>query len=294
MAPRVTNLVPTTGQKGSRHSAQLRGGFISPVPTGPCYHRENVAGSAFSRSCESRHRPQYHPKAYQATIVSCSADNVESNSLFRVSLPDLGARDDKEARRASIRRRFQAIGEPAMVLCIALALAEAANGILQKHYMWRHVRLDLFKLEDQGTPNDRRQREKSHLDIDSQEWRAWSNPEFLQSDKGIRLEKVVKELRNAVMRVIEASLSPGGYIKAVGAMGINGFLTTLSFSALDLLPRSPEDSPSMAITFASMSSSISRKWFYRHASRALSQISSTKGITRELASCRERKPRAFI
>ena len=74
---------------------------------------------------------------------------------------------------------------------------------------------------------DQRQRERSLHHIDSQEWRTWSNPEFLLSDKGIRLDEVNKDLRDAVLQVLEASLSPQGYEKAVAAMRINAFLGDL-------------------------------------------------------------------
>lgn len=63
--------------------------------------------------------------------------------------------------------------------------------------------------------------------IDSTEWRTWSNPEFLISDKGIRLDEVTGPVRDGVMAVLRATLSPEGYEKAVGAMRINGFLGEL-------------------------------------------------------------------
>lgn len=65
------------------------------------------------------------------------------------------------------------------------------------------------------------------LHIDSPEWRSWSNPEFLVSDKGIRLDEVTPELRGAVLALLESSLSPEGYAKAVAAMRINHFLGEL-------------------------------------------------------------------
>jgi len=63
--------------------------------------------------------------------------------------------------------------------------------------------------------------------IDSHEWRTWSNPEFLLSDKGIRLDELSEETRTKVMTVLKLTLSPEGYEKAVGAMRINGFLGEL-------------------------------------------------------------------
>lgn len=63
--------------------------------------------------------------------------------------------------------------------------------------------------------------------IDSPEWRSWSNPEFLLSDKGIRLDELPADLRDAVLALLEATLSPEGYAKAVAAMRINHFLGEL-------------------------------------------------------------------
>jgi hypothetical protein len=104
-----------------------------------------------------------------------------------------------------------------------------------------NIKPGLFQLEDQGVPIEavvsaaqlavsrmnEQQREASHYHIDSPEWRTWSNPEFLLSPKGIRLDEVDKELRSTTMGVLQAALSPEGYRKAVAAMRINGFLGEL-------------------------------------------------------------------
>lgn len=71
------------------------------------------------------------------------------------------------------------------------------------------------------------QRQRTCYHVDSPEWRTWSNPEFLLSDKGIRLDEINPELRSGVMKVLQATLSPEGYEKAVGAMRINHFLGEL-------------------------------------------------------------------
>lgn len=63
--------------------------------------------------------------------------------------------------------------------------------------------------------------------VDAPEWRTWSNPEFLLSDKGIRMDEVKPELREKVFKVLEATLSPEGYQKALGATRVNGFLGEL-------------------------------------------------------------------
>lgn len=63
--------------------------------------------------------------------------------------------------------------------------------------------------------------------MDAPEWRTWSNPEFLLSDKGIRLDEISPELRDKVFEVLKLTLSPEGYQKALGAMRVNGFLGEL-------------------------------------------------------------------
>ncbi|KAI0141148.1 hypothetical protein F4776DRAFT_550980 [Hypoxylon sp. NC0597] len=103
------------------------------------------------------------------------------------------------------------------------------------------VRPNLFKLRDEGVPINAiaaaantvisqlspEQASKTILHIDSPEWRSWSNPEFLLSDKGIRLDEIAPELRTSVLALLEATLSPEGYAKARAAMRINHFLGEL-------------------------------------------------------------------
>jgi len=96
----------------------------------------------------------------------------------------------------------------------------------------------LFQLQDEGIPIEEvtsaanaviSQCTTSQLDclsyhIDRPEWRTWSNPEFLLSDKGLRLDELTPSLRDAILSMLRASLSPEGYSKAISAMRINGFL----------------------------------------------------------------------
>lgn len=103
------------------------------------------------------------------------------------------------------------------------------------------VRPGLFPIQDEGIPIaniveltekllsllDPAQREKIAYHIDSPEWRTWSNPEFLLANKGIRLDELTPQVREACMDVLSATLSPEGYHKAVSAMRINGFLGEL-------------------------------------------------------------------
>ncbi|KAL1898465.1 hypothetical protein Sste5346_003368 [Sporothrix stenoceras] len=103
------------------------------------------------------------------------------------------------------------------------------------------VRDGLFEIEDEGVPIDEivaaangvvsllsaEQKKATLYHIDAPEWRTWSNPEFLLSNKGIRLDEISSELREATLKVLAASLSPEGYDKAITAMRINGFLGEL-------------------------------------------------------------------
>ncbi|KAI0903255.1 hypothetical protein F4823DRAFT_568888 [Ustulina deusta] len=103
------------------------------------------------------------------------------------------------------------------------------------------VRPGLFKIRDEGVPIERivaaarevvgqltpAQLSQTILHIDSPEWRTWSNPEFLLSEKGIRLDEIAPSLRDGVLAVLRETLSPEGYEKAVGAMRINHFLGEL-------------------------------------------------------------------
>ncbi|KAI1470160.1 uncharacterized protein F4812DRAFT_316106 [Daldinia caldariorum] len=103
------------------------------------------------------------------------------------------------------------------------------------------VRPNLFELRDEGVPIDAitsaanaiiaqlsaEQTVRTLLHIDSPEWRSWSNPEFLVSDKGIRLDEITPSLRDSVLSLLETTLSPEGYAKARAAMRINHFLGEL-------------------------------------------------------------------
>lgn len=102
---------------------------------------------------------------------------------------------------------------------------------------------DLFKLQDEGVDvgtiasialnlqavcdelNVDRGRYCYH--VDSPEWRTWSNPEFLLSDKGLRLDEVPVKARDLILDILRSSLSSEGYTKAISAMRINGFLGEL-------------------------------------------------------------------
>ncbi|KAH7076193.1 hypothetical protein FB567DRAFT_155842 [Paraphoma chrysanthemicola] len=68
------------------------------------------------------------------------------------------------------------------------------------------------------------QRTKVSYKINAREWRAWSNPEFLLRPFGLRLEDIPEATAQSILKVVEASLSPEGYQKALSAMRVNHFL----------------------------------------------------------------------
>src|SRR6266536_541459 len=103
------------------------------------------------------------------------------------------------------------------------------------------VKDGLYKLQDEGIPIDSiveaansvlslvtpKQQTALTYHLESPEWRSWSNPEFLISNKGLRLDEVDAKMRSAVLLVLQRTLSPEGYEKARAAMKINHFLGVL-------------------------------------------------------------------
>ncbi len=63
--------------------------------------------------------------------------------------------------------------------------------------------------------------------IDAREWRAWSNPEFVIHEVGLRLEDLGEDAVAAFLDLVRASLSPQGYDRVRELMGLNAFLGEL-------------------------------------------------------------------
>ena len=63
--------------------------------------------------------------------------------------------------------------------------------------------------------------------VDAHEWQSWANPEFMQHDTGLRLDELAPNLRELILAVVEASLSPAGFDLVRNLMRINGFLGEL-------------------------------------------------------------------
>lgn len=106
------------------------------------------------------------------------------------------------------------------------------------HPLVGHVRPGLFQLQDNDFDSgrvcetttmllamlDTPERSKISHPIHAKEWRTWSNPEFLLRPFGLRLDEMSEDVTNAILRVMEASLSTEGYQKALSAMHVNHFL----------------------------------------------------------------------
>jgi hypothetical protein len=72
------------------------------------------------------------------------------------------------------------------------------------------------------------ERERFSYRIDAPEWRGWSNPEFVFHRTGLRLEDLEEPKAQAILGLIEASLSPAGLARLREAMALNGYLGELT------------------------------------------------------------------
>jgi hypothetical protein len=71
------------------------------------------------------------------------------------------------------------------------------------------------------------QRQAVSYPVDAPEWRGWSNPEFVIFRTGLRMEDQSEAVAQAILDVIEASLSPEGFARVREAMDLNGYLGDL-------------------------------------------------------------------
>lgn len=99
----------------------------------------------------------------------------------------------------------------------------------------------LFPLRDNGAPVEAmtaaariilsmanaEETAKVRKPIDSEQWRKWSNPEFYIFRDTLRLEEHRKEMRDAILCLLQASMSAKGFQKTVDCMRINHFLGDL-------------------------------------------------------------------
>lgn len=103
------------------------------------------------------------------------------------------------------------------------------------------VRQDLYALEDNGAPVGAmlsaarnilgmcrdEERAKLRVPIDAPNWRMWSNPELYINPYGLRMDELSQSLRDAILALMRASLSPRGFDKARACMLMNEFLGQL-------------------------------------------------------------------
>ena len=71
------------------------------------------------------------------------------------------------------------------------------------------------------------QRAAMSFPVDSDVWRQWQNTELYVEHYGLRLDEVTDSVREAVMGVLRASLSPKGYETSRAVMQLNRFLGDL-------------------------------------------------------------------
>ncbi|KAI6780263.1 uncharacterized protein J7T54_003042 [Emericellopsis cladophorae] len=163
---------------------------------------------------------------------------------FRDHLPDLSTPRFTTMRRQDAHEyanAFSESGQPPWLHALYLHWRDLFKEPFRGVTTDGKVRDGLYSVQDEGVPVGqiaeaagtllskltKEQREKTLYHVDSPEWRSWSNPEFLLSDKGIRLDEFAEDLRNGVLAVLESALSPEGYQKAISAMRVNHFLGEL-------------------------------------------------------------------
>lgn len=104
-----------------------------------------------------------------------------------------------------------------------------------------HVTPNVYELEDNDAPVEAmvaaaravlhgcsdQERAKLRFAIDAPNWRMWSNPELYVNRYGLRMDELSQGLRDAILGLMRASLSPRGFEKARACMLMNEFLGQL-------------------------------------------------------------------
>ncbi|KAH8704676.1 hypothetical protein GQ44DRAFT_629897 [Phaeosphaeriaceae sp. PMI808] len=165
----------------------------------------------------------------------------QASASFRAHLPDLASPRFTSAAKQSIYEYSKCMQDNRAPPWL-YDLTKVWEKLLEEPYKGitndGAVRDQLYYARDEGFDihgvvkqahdllNDLSQEQKSKVsfNINAREWRAWSNPEFLLRPLGLRLEEVCDDTAQSILRVIESSLSPEGYQKAVSAMRVNHFL----------------------------------------------------------------------
>ncbi|XP_014557788.1 hypothetical protein COCVIDRAFT_14929 [Bipolaris victoriae FI3] len=165
----------------------------------------------------------------------------QASAGFRAHLPDLSSPRFITAAKQDIYQYVQSMQDNRAPPWL-YDLTKVWEKLLEEPYTGvtndGKVRPGLFKAQDEGANVqaafekvgelleglDDEKRNKLVYPINAREWRAWSNPEFLLRPFGLRLEEVPESTAQSILAVVEASLSPEGYQKALSAMRINHFL----------------------------------------------------------------------
>lgn len=201
-------------------------------------------GCSRSHLISNIHRP-VNSVSSRNELPKMSSEAAPKASPFRQFLPDLSLprfttmqKQDAHEYAEAFKTRHQPPWLHALYLhWLDLYHKEPYHGITNDG----NLQNDLFDLQEEGVDIEKitaaaknilsllrqPQLAKTCYHIDSPEWRTWSNPEFLLSDKGIRLDEIASSQRDAALALLEASLSAEGYQKALGAMRINHFLGEL-------------------------------------------------------------------
>ncbi|EAQ92566.1 hypothetical protein CHGG_00801 [Chaetomium globosum CBS 148.51] len=153
-----------------------------------------------------------------------SEDQLSGNAAYRQYLPDLTTPRFTTMRTQDAHeyaKAFKEGGVPPWLHGLYLhwqkLFQEPFKGITNDG----RVRPDLFRLQDEGMPIDAIVSAANTLlsqltpsqhallthHIDSPEWRTWSNPEFLLSPKGLRLDELPAPTRTAALSLLQTTLS---------------------------------------------------------------------------------------
>jgi hypothetical protein len=161
-----------------------------------------------------------------------------SRQDFRSFIPEPGkSRISGPTPRAHTQARLKSPRAQELFGTWARLAAEPFKGITTDG----NVRPGLFSVEPAGAPTaamveaalallqrlTSAQRASMCFPVDSRVWQQWQNTENYVEDYGLRLDETTEEVREAVMNVLRASLSPQGYEASRNVMRLNRFLGDL-------------------------------------------------------------------
>jgi hypothetical protein len=161
-----------------------------------------------------------------------------SRQEFRSFIPEPGkSRISGPTPRAHTQARLQSARAQDLFGTWAKLAAEPFKGITTDG----RVRTGLFSPDPAGAPTaamveaalallprlTSAQRASTCFPVDTRVWQQWQNTENYVEDYGLRLDETTDEVREAVMNVLRASLSPKGYEASRNVMRLNRFLGDL-------------------------------------------------------------------